>query len=71
MKVTFEIAVFALSGRLIQCGHVDDLYPSLGKLSPRVDLPDLRFALEAMSANKAVEIAGNSATDCYIEGRKA
>ena len=65
-KVTPEAFVYTPAGRAYR-GRIDDLYVSIGKARPQALHHDLRDALDAVLAGRAVATPATSAVGCYIE----
>jgi hypothetical protein len=66
--VTPEAAVFSRTGDLLYRGRIDDLYLALGQQRREVRTHDLRDALAAIAAHKAVPAPRTEAVGCFIEG---
>jgi hypothetical protein len=61
-----EVAVFSSGGDVLYSGRVDDRYAALGKRRTHVTTHDLRDALEAILAGRAVSRPKTDAVGCYI-----
>jgi hypothetical protein len=61
-----EVAVFSSGGDVLYSGRIDDRYAALGKRRTHVTTHDLRDALEAILAGRAVSQRKTEAIGCYI-----
>jgi hypothetical protein len=64
--ITPEAAIVDASGAVRYRGRIDDFYAALGKPRQLVTSHDLRNALDAVLANRAVEQPRTKAVGCYI-----
>ena len=71
VKVTPEAAVFGRDGQLLYRGRIDDLYAEVGKRRHTAATHDLRAALAAIVAGRAVPVARTEAIGCYISDAAA
>lgn len=65
-KIAPEVAVFSPAGKRLYLGRIDDSYAALGKKRMQVTQHDLRDALAAITAGKAVPKTQTKAIGCYI-----
>lgn len=65
-RITPEAFVYTSSGRVYR-GRIDDLYISIGKSRQQALHHDLREALDAALAGRAVATPDTPAVGCYIE----
>jgi len=63
---TPEVAVLLPDGTIAYRGRIDDRYPGLGKKRPAPKERDLRDAMTAILAGKAVPVARTQAVGCSI-----
>jgi hypothetical protein len=61
-----EAAVFSPTGEMLYRGRIDDMYRGLGKRRTHITAHDLREALEAILAGRAVPRSQTEAVGCYI-----
>ena len=64
--VTPEVAVVGDGGKLLYRGRIDDRYVGFGHKRPGATTHDLRAALRAIVAGRAVEVARTEAIGCPI-----
>ena len=64
--VTPEAAVILPTGKIAYRGRIDDRYYALGKARSEAQVKDLRSALDAVLAGKAVETPRTTAIGCFI-----
>jgi hypothetical protein len=67
--IVSEVAVFSANAELKYRGRIDDLYAALGKPRQRVTQPDLRNALDALIAGRAVPNPRTQAFGCFIPAK--
>ena len=65
--VTPEAAVFSPEGKLLYRGRVDDLFADIGKRRQSPTTRELRDALNAALAGKAIAVPATKAVGCFIE----
>ncbi len=65
--VTPEAVVFTTKGELAYRGRIDDLYAKLGTRRQTARKHDLRVALDALAAHRAVPKRETTAIGCLIE----
>ena len=68
-RITPEAAIYTPAGRLYR-GRIDDLYISIGKSRREALHHDVRDALDAILAGRAVTTPETDAVGCYIENPK-
>ena len=68
--ITPEAAVFDKNGRLVYLGRIDDRFVELGRERPAATQLDLRNALTAVLAGKAVSRLHTQAVGCFIADMK-
>jgi hypothetical protein len=61
-----EAAVLSPAGEILYLGRIDDTYAGLGKRRTHVTTHDLKDALEAILAGRAVSQTKTEAIGCYI-----
>lgn len=66
-RVTPEAFVFDAAGALRYRGRIDDRYPALGTRRPEPTSHELRDALDAVLAGRAVAVPETAAEGCTIE----
>jgi hypothetical protein len=64
--ITPEVAVIDRQGKVRYRGRIDDVYVALGGRRPAPTTRDLRDALDAVLASRAVARTRTEATGCYI-----
>ena len=64
--MTPEAIVVDNKGVVKYRGRIDDLYVSFGQRRPAPTQRDLRAALEAIAAGKAVQYKSTKAVGCFI-----
>lgn len=67
-KITPEAAVIAADGTTLYQGRINDLYLGATKRQRKATTKDLRDALDAIQAGKAVPVAKVEAVGCKISG---
>lgn len=68
LKATIAPEAFVIGPekKVLYRGRIDDRYAAVGKPRNQVQRQDLRLALSAVVAGKAVEVAETKAVGCYI-----
>ncbi len=66
VQVTPEAAVFAVGGRMVYQGRIDDWYVSFGQARAAPTTHDLEAALTATLEGKPVPTETTRAVGCYI-----
>jgi hypothetical protein len=61
-----EVAVLSPAGEIVYSGRIDDRYFDLGKRRTHVTAHDLRDAIEAILAGRAVSRSKTEAVGCFI-----
>jgi thiol-disulfide isomerase/thioredoxin len=64
--VTPEVAVIGAGGTVLYRGRVDDRYVAFGRKRPAATTHDLRDAISAVLAGRAVRVARTTAVGCPI-----
>jgi hypothetical protein len=64
--MTPQAVVVDAAGQALYRGRINDLYAALGKRRARPTSHDLRDALDAIAAGKAVHNAETKVIGCYI-----
>lgn len=62
-----EAVVLSPEGELLYRGRINDLYIDFGQKRPQATTHDLKNALDAILAGKAVPVALTKAVGCYID----
>ncbi len=70
VKMAPEVAVLGPDGKVIYRGRIDDLYVTYGKRRPAPTQRDLRDALDALLAGKAVAAPSTTVIGCYLPASK-
>ena len=65
--ITPEVAVYDRSGNLRYRGRIDDRFPDLGQRRTQATTSELRDALDALLAGRAVRVPFSDAIGCVIE----
>lgn len=68
--ITPEAAVFDAQGKIVYRGRIDDRFVELGRERPAATVHDLRNALSALVAKRAIPRARTQAVGCYIADMK-
>ena len=66
IEVTPEVALFGADGRLRYRGRIDNRFVTFGTFRPAATRHDLRLALDAVLAGKAVSEPRTEAIGCFI-----
>ena len=69
-SITPQVAIVNAEGAVVYVGRIDDLYADYGKRRSEASVHDLRDALTAIIANKAVPVAKGVAVGCFIPFNK-
>ena len=62
-----EAAVLSPKGELLYLGRIDDIYADFGKRRSQPTCRELKDALDAILAGKAITVARTKAIGCYID----
>ncbi len=65
--LTPEVAVLSTDGELLYRGRINDRFPRIGIQRDKPTKTELRDALEAILAGKAVTVSRTKAVGCVIE----
>jgi hypothetical protein len=66
VKMAPEVAVLGPDGKVLYRGRIDDLYVTYGKRRPAPTQHDLRDALDALLAGKAIAAPTAKVIGCYL-----